>query len=246
MKVSKLYQLFLLFIMVVFASSCGSGGGGGGGGSSNVNIDNSGNGTALKVVAAAGGDQVGSVQVPITLGGSGSSTDGTGDLTYLWEFVTKPLGSSATLSTPTSVKTPLLCDMPGTYIVKLVASSGGVSSVPDTVTIKAFAPVANAGPNQLVSTSTTVTLDGSWSSYGGEETLYYNWAITSRPAGSFATIFDPTVVKPTFFADVNGSYEISLVVSNGIVNSIVDTVTVKSTTLPVANAGPDQTVSTGP
>src|SRR3989338_5326932 len=109
MRVLKLSQLFLLFMLIVLTSSCGSGGGGGGG-SSNVNIDTSGNGDALKVIAAAGGDQVGSVQVPITLDGSGSSTDGTGDLTYLWEFVTKPLGSSATLSTPTSVKTPLLCD----------------------------------------------------------------------------------------------------------------------------------------
>lgn len=243
MRTSKLYLIFILFILVTM-TSCGSGGGGGGGGEGGDVIINPG-GDALKVIAVAGGDQIGSIQVPITLDGSGSSTDGAGDLTYLWEFVTKPLGSSATLSTPTSVKTSIMCDMPGTYIVKLVVTSQGVDSVADNVIIKAFVPIANAGPNQLVSTGTTVTLDGSGSNYGGEETLYYNWTITSRPAGSIATIFDSSVVKPTFFADVNGDYEISLVVSNGNIDSVVDTVTVKSTTVPVANAGPDQTVSTG-
>lgn len=49
-------------------------------------------------------------------------------------------------------------------------------------------------------------------------------------------------VSPTFTADKFGTYEVSLVVNDGTVNSVADTVTITtSNSAPVANAGPDQT-----
>jgi len=54
-------------------------------------------------------------------------------------------------------------------------------------------------------------------------------------------------VNPTFTADVDDAYVISLVVNDGTVNSQPDTVTItaKKNTPPVANAGPDKNVKTG-
>ena len=86
-------------------------------------------------------------------------------------------------------------------------------------------PVANAGPDQNVSTGSLVTLDGSGSSDPDGDPLAYSWSFTSMPDGSSATLPDPTIVNPTFTADIDGVYVISLVVDDGKEDS-TDTVTV--------------------
>lgn len=101
------------------------------------------------------------------------------------------------------------------------------------------APVANAGNDQNVNTAATVTLNGSKSSDADSDTLTYKWSIVSKPAGSNATLSDTTVVKPTFTADVDGAYVISLVVNDGAVDSVADRVIVTATT-----AGPVDGYST--
>lgn len=92
------------------------------------------------------------------------------------------------------------------------------------------APVANAGPDQNVSTSSLVTLDGSGSSDADGDTLTYSWSLVSMPDGSAATLSDSTVVGPTFTADVDGTYVISFVVNDGTADSSPDTVTITATT----------------
>ena len=53
-------------------------------------------------------------------------------------------------------------------------------------------------------------------------------------------------VSPTFVADQAGAYVVQLVVNDGHVDSVPATVTISSgNTKPVANAGPNQTVSLG-
>ncbi len=110
------------------------------------------------------------------------------------------------------------------------------------------APVANAGPNQTVTTGTVVTLNGSGSSDVDGNPLTYSWSFVSIPTGSSATLTGPTTVKPTFLADKVGQYVARLVVNDGTVNSSAATVTITTTpgnTAPVPNAGPDQTVQFG-
>jgi chitinase len=78
--------------------------------------------------------------------------------------------------------------------------------------------------------------------------LTYNWSLTSRPAGSTATLTSATSAKPTFTADGAGTYVASLTVNDGKVGSSTSTVTVTAeyaNVAPVANAGPPQTVSPG-
>jgi hypothetical protein len=110
------------------------------------------------------------------------------------------------------------------------------------------APVANAGADQTAFIGNTVTLNGSASTDADGDPLTYLWTLASRPAGSLATLVDPTSVMPGFVADVAGQYRVTLVVNDGRLASTPDEVRVTivpANTQPVANAGPDQAAVTG-
>jgi K319L-like, PKD domain len=196
-------------------------------------------------VANAGPDQTVFVGDIVTLNG-GASSDVDGDpLTYSWSLTTRPTGSSATLSNPTTVNPTFVVDRFGTYAAELIVNDGTVDSRPDTVTISTLnsAPVANAGPDQTAFVTNTVTLDGSASNDVDGNPLAYSWSLTTRPTGSSATLSNPTAVNPTFVVDRFGTYVAQLIVNDGTVNSRPDTVTISTlNSAPVANAGPDQIV----
>lgn len=110
------------------------------------------------------------------------------------------------------------------------------------------APVARAGAAQSVLTRSVVTLDGSASSDANNDTLNYKWALVAAPVGSTATLTDATSAKPTFTADVSGTYVASLQVNDGKLDSSLVTVAVAAAVLnvaPVADAGLYQSVLTG-
>jgi RHS repeat-associated protein len=196
-------------------------------------------------VANAGPNQTAFVGNTVQLDGSGSF-DADGDpLTYHWSLVSVPAGSTATLSNPTSVKPTFAVDKAGNYVAQLIVNDGKVNSTPASVTISTqnSPPVANAGPNQTVTTHTTVQLDGSKSSDVDGDPLTYAWTITGKPAGSAAILSNATLVNPTFVVDVKGTYTIQLIVNDGHVNSAPATVTISDVNSPpVANAGPNQTI----
>src|SRR5205814_5847513 len=121
-------------------------------------------------------------------------------------------------------------------------------SNPDTVVISTgnTAPVANAGPDQTVSVSSIVLLDGTASSDADGDPLTFSWSFVSRPTGSAATLLNANNPHPSFVADVAGTYIIQLIVNDGFVNSAPDTVTISTmNSRPIANAGPDQNVNPG-
>jgi hypothetical protein len=194
--------------------------------------------------ANAGADQTAFVSDTVTLNGSGSSDPDGDSITYNWSFVSRPAGSSASLSDPTRVNPSFVIDVFGTYELRLVVNDGTVDSAADTVmiTTENSAPVANAGSDQTKYVSDLVTLDGSASSDVDGDSLTYSWSFLRKPAGSAVTLSDSSIVNPTFVIDLFGEYEIELVVNDGTVNSAADSVVI--TTLnspPVADAGPDQT-----
>ena len=88
------------------------------------------------------------------------------------------------------------------------------------------APVANAGPDQTVSRTNQVQLDGSGSSDADHDSLTYLWSFISKPTGSQAVIAGPNTMKPTFVPDVAGTYVIQLIVNDGKVSSPPDTVSI--------------------
>jgi RHS repeat-associated protein len=107
------------------------------------------------------------------------------------------------------------------------------------------APVANAGPAQTVSIGAVVQLDGTGSTDLAGNSLTYSWSFVSIPSGSAASISTPTSSKPTFVADVYGSYTVQLIVNDGYHNSAASQVIITTKdSAPVANAGPNQTVPT--
>jgi hypothetical protein len=200
-------------------------------------------------ISNAGPNQSVTTATTVTLNGSGSSDADGNPLTYLWSFVSIPASSGATLTSPTTVRPTFLADRTGQYIVQLIVNDGVVSSTPARVTITTTpgntAPVANAGPDQTVQLGATVTLNGSGSTDVDGNPLTYQWMFLSVPPGSTAQLRNPTTAMPTFVANIAGQYVIKLLVNDGTVTSLQDTVTITTTggnTAPVANAGPDQSV----
>jgi hypothetical protein len=201
--------------------------------------------------ADAGPNQYVQTGTLVTLDGSGS-TDADGDaLTFSWSFYSKPVGSSAVLSGVTASGPTFTPDVDGTYVIQLVVNDGTDDSAPDFVTVNAatgnFAPVADAGPDQTVTSGDLVTLDGTGSMDPDGDSLTFGWTFTSKPGGSTAALSGAATSGPTFTPDVDGAYVIQLVVNDGTDDSAPDTVTVTTAanTAPVADAGPDQTVTAG-
>lgn len=105
------------------------------------------------------------------------------------------------------------------------------------------APAANAGPDQNIATGSLVTLNGSGSTDADGDTLTYAWSFTSTPGGSAATLSNATLATPTFTADKDGTYVLSLIVNDGTTDSAADTVTITSTT--ASNTGVLDTAFSG-
>jgi hypothetical protein len=184
-------------------------------------------------------------------GADSSDQDNNNPLTYAWTIVSAPAGSTAVLSDATSVSPSFVADAVGNYVLSLtVTDSLGLAGTPATVTISTYntAPVAAAGPDQSIQfDNTVVQLDGSHSFDGDGNTITALWTFTGKPEGSNATLSDPTSLTPTFIADEHGTYVLALTVTDSFgAVSAADSVTVTfDNTLPVADAGDDQSTTTG-
>ena len=142
------------------------------------------------------------------------------------------------------------------------ATWGSGIKIFETKFITGSAPVADAGDDQGVILGKTVTLDGTGSldaedcpsgdSVGTE--LAYDWSMISQPADSILTDADlspsDSVAKPSFVPTHAGTHTLSLKVRDSdlgwsSVEDSVDIVVTKANTIPIADAGLDQTVYAG-
>ena len=200
-------------------------------------------------VAVAGDNQNVALSTLVSLNGSGSKDANADPLTYKWALIYKPATSTASLSSTTIFNPTFTGDVPGTYVAGLVVNDGKVSSEASVTTIIVASansvPVANAGAAQSVLTGATATLDGTGSTDANGDTLTYSWVL-SAPSGSSAALTSSTNAKPSFLADVSGTYVASLIVNDGKANSVVASTRVTAATAntaPVASAGSAQTVT---
>jgi hypothetical protein len=186
----------------------------------------------------------------VTLDGTGSTDANRDPLTYNWVLTTKPSGSAAVLSSASSPKPLFVADVAGLYVASLKVNDGQVSSdniaiTTVTASVANSAPVALVSANQNVLAGAVVTLDGTGSTDANRDPLTYNWVLSGKPVGSAAVLNGPNSPKPTFTADLAGTYVASLVVSDGSLTSVVAVGTVTASTVnaaPVAVAGANQIV----
>jgi hypothetical protein len=107
-------------------------------------------------------------------------------------------------------------------------------------------PVANAGRDSIINEIELYTFDGTGSLDPDGGTLSYRWTAPMGIDIGVTTVARPSFIAPEVTTDTK--YTFWLVVSNGKISSIPDQVviTVKQVNkAPVANAGPDQTVTEG-
>lgn len=197
-------------------------------------------------LALVGGAVTTVVMTPISLDGSGSKDPEGQSLSYRWDITSKPTGSTATLSDPAVAKPVMTPDVVGSYTVRLVVNDGKVDSPAATFTFAATrinrAPVARAGNDMTAVNGTEVVLNGTASSDPDADLISYRWVLSTKPAGSTATLSGATTPRPSFTPDVTGNYVVSLVVSDGTLGSDSAFVIVTSG---AANM-PPTAVATGP
>lgn len=187
-------------------------------------------------VADAGRDRTVQAGDTVVLNGGGTH-DPDGDLVTLsWQLVTSPAGSLAALIGPTLVKPSLTVDVPGDYVIELVADDGAVASAASTVRISTInsVPLADAGPDRKIGplVGETVEFDATGSTDSDGDLLSYQWVLVSRPAGSAAVLDDPTSPRPSLFADIAGTYEAEVTVSDGVAVSAPDSAIASTDNLP--------------
>ncbi|WP_371225815.1 PKD domain-containing protein [Roseovarius sp. 2305UL8-3] len=210
--------------------------------------------------ANAGPDQTVAAAAAVTLDGTGSDANDPGQtLTYAW---TQTSGSTVTLTgdttaTPGFTAPSLLPGAPAaTLIFSLIVNDGVADSTADTVSVTVtppanIAPTADAGPDQSVASAAAVTLTGAGSDANNAgQTLAYAWTQTSGPAVALTggTTASPSFTAPALLPGAPDAVLVfSLVVNDGVEDSVADTVLITVTSVPntpaTANAGPDQSVT---
>ena len=200
-------------------------------------------------VANAGANQT--ITLPkdsVTLDGS-SSTAPSGSITaYNWVQVSGP--SSAVITSSASAITLAKNLIKGTYIFKLTVTDNNGATASDSATITVNAapnqpPVANAGSSQTITLPVnSVNLNGTASTDPDGTITAYSWVEVSGP--TTATITNANTAAPTANGLQAGQYIFQLTVTDNAGatgNAQVKITVVAANQPPVANAGPNQTIT---
>lgn len=162
----------------------------------------------------------------MTLDGTGSSTGN--NFSYIWT-TTGNITSGQTTLNPT-------LDEPGIYTLVVYNNENGCS---DDATVvvddNMILPIANVGPNQMITcTQTLINLTGAGSSAGSN--ISYLWTSATGNILTDPTTLDPVVNEP-------GLYELLVTdIANGctaVASMIVDV----DSEVPIADAGPNQEIT---
>ncbi len=176
-----------------------------------------------------------SVSEAAILDGSLTTDDDGQILSYLWDFGDGAIGEGPIVN--------YAWTQPGVYrVVLTVTDDSGTASAQQTTAMDIViddAPVADAGPDQFV-TASDVTFNGAGSSDSDGTITSYEWDFGD---GNFGTGQEVTHAYAR-----SGVYEVALIVrddSGAPLNWNRDTTVLTINTVPIADAGPPQTVAPG-
>jgi MYXO-CTERM domain-containing protein len=217
-------------------------------------------GGSLKLQAQPGTITLDAEQSIALIGSQGTS------VAFVWSFTNGPVnpqnvtwpskGPTVTFFTDTSGAYFLDLRLTGSDagakpVVSLLTNDVGDQVVQVEVDVASPPPIASAGPNEtVIGTSATLNGTGSIDPNGGPVTVFWSAINTATglplPSGVFN---DPSSLTPVFTPGAPGNYTVTITVTktaNGTTTTASDsaqlTFATSATTLPVANAGPDQTV----
>ncbi len=162
----------------------------------------------------------------VTFSGVASTDPDGGDLTYAWEqfddnftiTLDDPTSEIVSFTAPTVTKDTAL-----TLQLTVTSERGGRATALHTMTVQPYPlPIADAGEDQVVTETDTVTLDGSGSvdPAGGKLTMI--WSSTSSLTFSSTTIEKPVFNAPTVTSNL--AYTITLTVTNEQGDTATDSV----------------------
>jgi len=216
-----------------------------------------GGGTVTNQSPVANAGSAATITLPansVTLSGSGSYDPDGSIAGYNWTYVSGP--SQYSIASPNAVSTSISNMVAGTYTFKLTVTDnlGASSSATVTVTVKTAVvagPItAEAGPWQSITGATAILNSWGTTSSNGPITSY-NWQQQAGP--NTATMDYGNSPTPTIRNLITGTYTFKLVVTDNVGATAWDTTSVivngggttppGTTPLPVAIAGPTQTIT---
>ncbi len=173
----------------------------------------------------------------VSLDGS-PSFDADGDtLSFGWTLTSAPTDSTATITDDTSSTATFTADLAGEYSFELVVNDGTDNSDPLPFTLVAT-DVANTKPVAVTTTQLftlagqPLALDGSQSFDDDGQPLTFRWRLMQKPPGSVILLENANAEVATITPDVDGDYEVELVVNDGIESSDPVTVMITAGALP--------------
>jgi subtilase family serine protease len=137
--------------------------------------------------------------------------------------------------------------LPKPYLIVLQGSTAGITQTLGSAGLQIdpvpnHAPMANAGADRLGLTGQPALLDGSASADPDGDPLTFTWHFLSVPSTSQITdaaLANATTPAPSFVPDVDGIYTLGLTVSDGLVSSPQDTVSVFVNPAPEVDLHPE-------
>jgi ABC-type transport system substrate-binding protein/PKD repeat protein len=199
--------------------------------------------TPPEAVATASPDSTVNMGDTVTLDASTSSDNSGTIASYVWGFFD---GVDDVGETGMTITHDFL--LPGEYSIRLtVTDEAGNEGVDDTLVVTVLDtenPVADAGADATIDAGTLHTFDGSGSTDNTEVIASYTWTFDDDGP----QVLDG--VSPSYTFDNVGVFTVTLTVEDEAANSATDTVVITVLTAsanepPVADAGPDQTVTVG-
>ena len=201
-------------------------------------------------VANAGANQT--IVLPVNqvlLDGSASIAPSGNIINYSWTQVAGP--STATLTTASAVQTSATGLVAGTYTFQLTIQDNNNINATDSVvvTVKPAvnqSPVANAGSSiTIILPVNAATLDGSKSADADGAIAAYSWTKISGPNNPGTTGDNTSTLALTGLIAGQYNYQLQVTDNLGAIGyaQVKITVVAQPNVLPVANAGPDQTIT---